>query len=168
MTSFFIALRSAVYATSFVFLWGWIALGVRRSFGEWIELPPMFEFIGVTCMTTGGAIVLWCLTQFLLVGRGTPAPFDAPTTLVTTGPYRYVRNPMYLGASLVLLGFGFYNLSATIACFTIAFLLLAHVFVLLYEEPTLERQFGSRFQAYKILVNRWLPKKLRQRDQAAS
>lgn len=110
-------------------------------------------------MIIGGFIVLWCLIQFIVVGKGTPAPFDAPTTFVASGPYRYVRNPMYLGAALVLLGFGLWNMSTTIALFSLAFLVIVHLFVILYEEPALERQFGFPYKGYKSTVRRWLPKK---------
>ena len=52
----------------------------------------------------GGALALWCILAFALVGKGTPAPFDPPRRLVVAGPYRYVRNPMYIGAGLALTG----------------------------------------------------------------
>jgi protein-S-isoprenylcysteine O-methyltransferase Ste14 len=66
---------------------------------------------------------------------------------------------MYLGAALVLLGFGLWNTSTTISLFSLAFVLVAHVFVILYEEPALERRFGLSYQQYRATVRRWLPKK---------
>lgn len=60
--------------------------------------------VGGVLVLLGGSLALWCILTFVFVGRGTPAPFDPPRRLVTRGPYRVVRNPMYLGAGLTLLG----------------------------------------------------------------
>jgi protein-S-isoprenylcysteine O-methyltransferase Ste14 len=60
------------------------------------------EYAGIVVGVAGGALALWCILTFAVVGRGTPAPFDPPRKLVIRGPYRYVRNPMYLGAALAL------------------------------------------------------------------
>lgn len=159
MTHIFIAIRSAVYAAGFVLLWGWLATSVRATLGEWFVLPLESRFFGVGSIIIGGPIVFWCLIQFLVVGKGTAAPFDAPAVFVASGPYRYVRNPMYLGAALVLFGYGLWNRSTTIALFSFVFILSAHVFVRVYEEPTLERRFGLSYRDYKATVQRWLPKK---------
>ncbi|MEX1139902.1 MAG: isoprenylcysteine carboxylmethyltransferase family protein [Bacteroidota bacterium] len=158
ISNIFLALRSMMYATVFVFLWGWLAVETRRGLGEWFTLPSFTRWIGLFCFVLGGALALWCILQFFLFGKGTPAPFDAPTNLVRTGPYKYVRNPMYVGGAIVLLGFGLWNTSTTMALFTIFFLLLAHFFVVLYEEPALEREFGPDYLLYKTAVSRWIPK----------
>ena len=106
----------------------------------------------------GAALAVWCILTFALVGNGTPAPFDPPRKLVRTGPYRWVRNPMYIGASLVLLGTALYYRSPALAAFAAGFVLVAHAFVVLYEEPTLERTFGALYADYRNAVQRWLPK----------
>jgi protein-S-isoprenylcysteine O-methyltransferase Ste14 len=99
----------------------------------------------------------WCVVVFVTAGRGTPAPFDAPRRFVAVGPYRAVRNPMYLGAVSLLTGVGLWIRSPAIVVLAVAGLGLAHVFVLLYEEPTLEREFGREYREYRERVNRWLP-----------
>lgn len=157
MSNLLLALRSATYATAFVLLWGWLAVQAKQGLGEWFVLPSFSRWIGLLCFTLGGTLTLWCIIQFFLVGKGTPAPFDAPRNLVKTGPYHYVRNPMYVGGSVILFGFGLWNASATMALFTLFFLILAHVFVVLYEEPALEREFGPDYSLYKSAVGRWLP-----------
>lgn len=156
MTRLFAALRTAVYAAAFVFLWGWLALLVRDRF-ERGALAASWRAVGVTLMLVGAAIVLWCLVSFVVIGRGTPAPFDAPRRLVPAGPYRWVRNPMYLGALAVLAGFGFWHRSLAMVLFVIPVALAFHLFVLLYEEPTLTHRFGNEYEAYKTRVRRWLP-----------
>jgi len=102
--------------------------------------------------------VLSCVGWFVVAGRGTPAPFDPPRSFVPGGPYRWVRNPMYLGALLVLIGFGLWHASLSMVLLALPALALAHLFVVLYEEPTLRRRFGMPYVAYLALVNRWVPK----------
>ena len=159
MTKIFLAFRSALYASAFTVLWGWLSLRVRAAAGDWFILPPETRPIGVAFLIIGGALAVWCIFEFFRVGGGTPAPFDPPRALVQSGPYRYVRNPMYLGGMGALVGFGLWNSSATMVLFSIGFIVLAHFLVIFYEEPILERQFGSRYLIYKTLVGRWLPKK---------
>ena len=98
-------IRTAVYMTGFVLLWGWLALGVRQfdpAIG--VTLPKWVKLLGFAVMATGGVLGLTCGYFFATHGRGTPAPFDSPREFVAVGPYRYVRNPMYIGGSLVLGG----------------------------------------------------------------
>ncbi len=112
-------------------------------------------------MIFGGILVLCCAAWFVAVGRGTPAPFDAPRTFVAQGPYRWVRNPMYLGALLVLVSFGLWHHSVSMILLAVPAAVLAHLFVVFYEETTLRRRFGLPYVAYLALVNRWVPKRPR-------
>jgi protein-S-isoprenylcysteine O-methyltransferase Ste14 len=107
----------------------------------------------------GGALALWCILTFALVGRGTPAPFDPPRKLVVRGPYRYVRNPMYIGAALALCGAALFYRSILLFGYAGVFLLAMHVFVVTYEEPTLVRLFGTEYEAYRARVGRWLTRR---------
>lgn len=159
ISTLFLALRSVTYASFFVLLWGWLAVQTKNGLGEWLVLPSSTRWVGVLCVLAGGALALWCIMQFFLVGKGTPAPFDAPRSLVTSGPYGYVRNPMYIGGSVILLGFGLWNNSATMSLFPLFFFLLAHLFVVVYEEPALKSEFGPAYVSYKATVRRWLPKR---------
>lgn len=158
MTTIFVALRAVAFASGFVFLWYWIALSVRvfdRRFG--IALPEWTRGPGILAMTMGAALALACIAVFVLRGRGTPALFDAPRRFVATGPYRYVRNPMYIGAMLVFAGFGLYLRSPSIVLFAVAWLPVVHALVVGFEEPDLARRFGASYEDYCNAVPRWLP-----------
>src|SRR6185295_18008860 len=99
-----------------------------------------------------------CIATFIVRGRGTPAIFDAPRRLVAAGPYRYVRNPMYIGGALLLLGFGLIEGSPSIALFVPVWILLFHLLVVFYEERTLRAKFGPDYEAYCRRTPRWLPR----------
>src|SRR5262245_24137327 len=106
----------------------------------------------------GAVLALTCILTFVTVGRGTPAPFDPPRRLVVQGPYRFVRNPMYLGAGLALTGAALFYQSVRLLGYAVAFLVITHVFVVTYEEPTLRRIFDEDYQEYCSRVGRWWPK----------
>ena len=118
----------------------------------------LLELTGIVLGAAGSALALWCILAFAVIGKGTPAPFDPPRRLVIRGPYRYLRNPMYLGAALALLGAALFYRSLPLLAYLGAFLLVTHGFVVWYEEPTLGRLFGDEYQAYRSRVRRWLPR----------
>jgi protein-S-isoprenylcysteine O-methyltransferase Ste14 len=105
----------------------------------------------------GGAIYTWCVWDFAAFGRGTPAPIDAPKRLVVRGLYRYTRNPMYVGVLTVLLGWAFLFQATTVLVYAICVGIFFHLFVVLYEERRLARQFGAEYHNYCRSVGRWLP-----------
>ena len=154
----FITLRAVIYMTGFVLLWGWVALRVHvfdRSLG--VALPVGTRILGVIFMGLGGILALACAGVFVAQGRGTPAPFDAPRNFVAVGPYRCVRNPMYIGALTVLVGFGLYEYSVSILLLCLVVFALVHLFVVVYEEPGLKARFGVAYSEYCAGVPRWIP-----------
>ena len=159
MKTVFLVVRSVIYMTGFLLLFGWIALRVRafdQRFG--VSLPAAAQIPGAILMVLGAILVVACAGVFISHGRGTPAIFDAPRVFVAVGPYRYVRNPMYIGGLMLLIGFGLYNTSISILCLALLLFALVHLFVLYYEEPTLTREFGSSYQDYLKAVHRWIPR----------
>ena len=155
----FALVRAIVYATLFisvvlVFIPEQILLatGITRP----SQIGPLHG-VGLVLVVLGGALAIWCILTFALVGKGTPAPFDPPRKLVAAGPYRWVRNPMYLGAAAALTGAALFYQSAALVAFAAGFVVAAHIFVVLFEEPTLERTFGARYADYRNAVPRWLP-----------
>lgn len=117
--------------------------------------PVAWEAVPV--IVAGAALYLWCAWNFATVGRGTPGLWDAPRRVVAHGPYRWVRNPIYLAALLVVLGeaglFGSLRLLAYAGVLAVCF----HLFVIGYEEPALRRRFGPAYLAYRDAVPRWIP-----------
>jgi protein-S-isoprenylcysteine O-methyltransferase Ste14 len=126
--------------------------GVTRPAG--LGAPQM---TGTVVGAAGAALAIWCILSFALIGRGTPAPFDPPRRLVVRGPYRYVRNPMYLGSSLALAGAALFYETVVLWAYAGGFLVLMHLVVVWYEEPTLRRTFGEDYEQYCRQVRRWLP-----------
>ncbi|HTT69313.1 MAG TPA: isoprenylcysteine carboxylmethyltransferase family protein [Gemmatimonadales bacterium] len=118
---------------------------------------------GVVAGAAGAGLAVWCVLTFALVGKGTPAPFDPPRRLVARGPYGVVRNPMYVGAGLALAGAALVYRSVALLGFAAAFLVVCHLFVLVYEEPTLRRMFGGEYQDYCNRVGRWWPRRFARR-----
>jgi protein-S-isoprenylcysteine O-methyltransferase Ste14 len=101
-------------------------------------------------------LLLWCVRDFYVAGRGTLAPWSPPRRLVTVGPYRLSRNPMYVAVLLILCGWALTFASPTfwfyMACVAVAF----HLRVVFFEEPWLARTHGAAWLAYRNRVPRWL------------
>ena len=163
MKTLFIALRALLFASGFIFLWGWVALSLHQRYDSAIAMaPPSWtQPAGVAMMVVGGILAITCLAMFVVRGEGTAAPFDPPRKFVAVGPYRFVRNPMYVGGFTVLFGLGLYEQSPAILLLTLPFLVCAHLFVVLYEEPRLRVTFGDAYNAYCRSVHRWRPGRFR-------
>jgi protein-S-isoprenylcysteine O-methyltransferase Ste14 len=155
----FVAARGVIYSAGFVFLWAWLAVSIRPydALLPFI-IPTWLQPVGLVISILGAFVAVWCIATFVTKGRGTPAPFDPPMEFVAVGPYRYLRNPMYLGGLCVIAGAGLVLTSPAIIVLALLFVLIAHLFVLVYEEPALERRFGSNYLNYKSSVPRWLPR----------
>lgn len=151
--------RAITYATLFIGL-VLVFLPAQMLAGAGVESPARWgapQIAGMIVGAAGGAVAIWCIVTFAFIGRGTPAPFDPPRRLVVRGPYAHVRNPMYLGAALALVGAAlFYGVGALWA-YAAAFLVATHALVVLYEEPTLRQTFGADYESYRLKVRRWWP-----------
>ena len=121
-----------------------------------LEHGPV-AWIAAVIIVLGAAIYFRCAWEFAARGLGTPAPIAPTKFLVTTALHRYVRNPMYIGVALVIFGQALLFHSLHVAEYGVLMLLIAHCFVVLYEEPTLQRQFGESYEEYKRNVPRWIP-----------
>ena len=116
-----------------------------------------FRFLGLIPLLFGVTIYVWCAWNFTFIGKGTPAPFDPPKELVVKGPYRYVRNPMYVFLALALSGEAIFFETTLLFVFAALAIITCHLWVLLYEEPSLKRRFGKTYEGYCERVSRWLP-----------
>lgn len=156
----FVLVRAVTYATLFV---GLVLVFLPARLLSWSRVTTspaigVAQATGMLAAAIGAALALWCVLAFALLGRGTPAPFDPPRRLVLRGPYKFVRNPMYLGAAIALAGAALFYRSAALAAYAGAFLLMMHAFVMWYEEPTLRATFGVEYDRYCRQVRRWWPR----------
>ena len=155
----------AIGTTVFVLLVPGTVVGiVPYLLSRWVIGPPFFgwpvvRWLGVVLILAAAPIFLDFVIRFAREGRGTPAPIAPTRHLVVGGSFRYVRNPGYVAVVSLLLGqallFGSGGLVVYAAVIATAF----HLFVVLYEEPTLRRQFGAEYEAYCRRVPRWLPRR---------
>jgi protein-S-isoprenylcysteine O-methyltransferase Ste14 len=114
----------------------------------------------------GGAIMLglglflWYRTVslFVVIGKGTLAPWDPPRRFVVRGIYRHVRNPMITGVLLVLLGEATFLSSPSLFRWFLFFLALNLIYIPLIEEPELHNRFGPDYDEYRKNVPRWIPR----------
>jgi protein-S-isoprenylcysteine O-methyltransferase Ste14 len=148
--------RSLVVGSLFVSLWVYFV-------PRWIEGPDAFAGqrpLGWIVVAVGAAVGLPCVWEFAWRGLGTPAPFDPPRKLVITGPYRFVRNPMYVGMGFVLLGEAlvFPNISEVLLVLMVVLWAAVTLFIVAFEEPVLRRMFGEDYEAYCRQVRRWIPR----------
>jgi protein-S-isoprenylcysteine O-methyltransferase Ste14 len=159
----FVLARAITYATLFI---SFVLVYLPDRFLAWsgVVEPATtgpLQVAGMIMVIIGTVIALWCVFTFVFIGKGTPAPFDPPRELVVRGPYRFVRNPMYIGATVTLLGVALFYGSLSILIYAGLFFLATHLFVVFYEETTLRRTFGSDYETYCRRVNRWWPKRSR-------
>jgi protein-S-isoprenylcysteine O-methyltransferase Ste14 len=158
-----IFIRAVVYATLFV---GFLLFFLPAQLVSWSGIvapaePGIAQIVGLVVAAAGAVLAVSCILSFVFVGRGTPAPFDPPRRLVVRGPYRFVRNPMYVGAAALLLGTALYYGSFAILAYAVVFLLVMQLFVRFFEEPVLRRSFGAEYEEYCRRVGRWWPRRTR-------
>ena len=156
----FVLFRTITYATVFVGVL-LIYLPARILSSTGLARPSTMgapEVVGMVIGIAGALLALWCVVTFVWIGKGTPAPFDPPQKLVVRGPYQFVRNPMYIGGVLALYGAALFFLSVPLLAYAAGFLLVAHLFVVFYEEPALRRSFGADYEGYCRRVSRWRAK----------
>ena len=134
---------------------------------RWSGSPVGIDLIdvtGVVVAALGTALVLVCFALFVRDGRGTPAPIAPTEELVVRGPYRVVRNPMYVGVAATVAGQALAFRSPGLVVWLGVFLVAVTSFVKLYEEPTLSQQFGSPYDRYRSAVPGWWPRIRRPRE----
>jgi protein-S-isoprenylcysteine O-methyltransferase Ste14 len=113
---------------------------------------------GLILLILGAIVLVQAFARFVAEGRGTPAPVAPTEYLVIGGMYRYVRNPMYLGVVAAVTGQGLALGQAVLLGYAAAVWVTVASFVRWYEEPTLARQFGGQYQAYRRAVPAWRPR----------
>jgi protein-S-isoprenylcysteine O-methyltransferase Ste14 len=151
-----LALRSFLFSIVIPGAGGVLVPALILTHGGATPEPAAWPAVGL--IAVGAGLYLTCLRLFATIGGGTPGPWDAPRHLVAVGPYRWVRNPIYISALLVVLGEAWLFLSVSLLEYAAAMAVGVHLFVVGYEEPTLGRTFGELYSGYRRTVPRWLPR----------
>jgi len=148
-------------------LWLTLLPGVFAGYVPWrffglgrvqLDFENPVHLLGLVCMALGAGLLAACVWEFAASGRGTLSPVDPPRELVVRGLYRYVRNPMYLSVTTIVLGELLLTGSRGLLIFWAIWFLAVNLFVIGYEEPTLRRRFGASYERYTREVGRWLPR----------
>ena len=133
--------------------WRFFGLGQAR-----LDLRSPAHAVGLLAASAGAALLLACIWEFASSGRGTLAPVDPPRELVVRGPYRTVRNPMYLSVTTILAGELLLAFSGAFLAYAIVWLIAVNLFVMAHEEPSLRVRFGDSYVRYCQRVGRWWPR----------
>ena len=157
-------MRAIVGSIVFLFVAPGIVAGVLPWWisGYRMEPAPLgfepFRWLGVLLLALGGVLLIETIARFALQGLGTPAPIAPTKTLVVTGSYRFVRNPMYVAVISLILGQALLFGSVWTLVYGLFGWLIVHLFVLGYEEPTLSHSYGEQYDRYRANVRRWIPR----------
>jgi protein-S-isoprenylcysteine O-methyltransferase Ste14 len=137
---------------------GWCALFLRR-FDVYFQvvIPAWCRKAGLAVIVAAGILVLGCGAVLSTRGIGARGDRLFPKEFVAFGPFRYVRNPMSLGAVALFCGLGLFECSLSLLLFAVLLFVFLHLVVIFVEEPGLERRFGDSYRSYKQSVNRWMP-----------
>jgi protein-S-isoprenylcysteine O-methyltransferase Ste14 len=149
-------------------LWAILLPGVVAGYVPWrflslgrtvLSAQSPAQLLGFVCIGTGGLLLAACIWEFARSGRGTLSPVDPPRQLVVRGLYQYVRNPMYLSVTAIILGEALVAWSSEVTIYWAIWFGGVNLFVIGYEEPTLRRRFGAAYEEYTRQVGRWCPKR---------
>jgi protein-S-isoprenylcysteine O-methyltransferase Ste14 len=156
--------RAIIGSIAFLFVAPGIVAGVIPWAISGYQLePPLLGFeplrwIGVALLILGAILLIETFSRFALQGLGTPAPIAPTKTLVVTGSYRFVRNPMYVAVVSLIVGQALWFGSIGTLIWVVVVWLTVHAFVLAYEEPTLSSTYGVQYDRYRANVRRWIPR----------
>jgi protein-S-isoprenylcysteine O-methyltransferase Ste14 len=164
----YVGLKARVFAVLGTTVFLFVAPGTVAGFvpwwiGRWHGHAQFFGFsalraMGGLLMAGGTVILMEAFLRFALQGIGTPAPILPPKHLVVRGSYRFVRNPMYVAVISLILGQGLVFGDIRILVYGLCAWFVAHLFVLIYEEPTLRRSFPVEYAVFSAHVPRWIPR----------
>jgi protein-S-isoprenylcysteine O-methyltransferase Ste14 len=135
---------------------GTVAFAIPILIGATAGTPMRSPVIALIFALPGTVVLLWCVREFYAVGRGTLAPWSPPQHLVTTGPYQFSRNPMYISVCTILMGWYALWGSRTLIVYAAIVACAFYARVLLVEERSAARQYAAAWAAYRSRVPRWL------------
>jgi protein-S-isoprenylcysteine O-methyltransferase Ste14 len=140
---------------------GWLPLRVFERRAHWPDAWGPVHWAGLGLALAGAAVLLQSIWIFAVRGQGTPAFFDPPRKMVRRGPYKWVRNPMYLAFFALVGAEGLFFQSWHIGVYWVCLVCSLHLIVVLHEENGLRFRFGAMYEDYRREVPRWLPRKPR-------
>ena len=141
---------------AFVALPGMVAYAVPLCWAMVSHWHGRYRAGGVALVLIGTTLLLTCVREFYVAGRGTLAPWSPPQRLVTTGPYRFSRNPMYVAVTIILAGWATFFGEPALLIYALATACAFHVRVVLAEEPFAARVFGVEWASYRSRTLRWV------------
>ena len=159
--------RSSAWLVARSLLWTFLLPGLFAGYVPWryfgvgrvqVSLSNPAQVLGLLLIGAGALLLGACIFEFARSGRGTLSPVDPPRHLVVRGLYRYVRNPMYLSVTTIVLGEVLLSRSTALGVYWAIWFLCVNLFVIGYEEPTLRHQFGASYDEYVKRVGRWIPR----------
>ena len=141
---------------------GTMAILVPYLLTGWDAADPSLpaRIAGAALVLAGGAVLVSAFVRFAVDGLGTPAPVAPTETLVVTGLYRYVRNPMYLAVTATILGQWLLLGRPVLLAYAVVFAAVTYAFVRGYEEPTLAARYGEQYERYRAEVPGWWPRRI--------
>lgn len=142
--------------TAFVAFPGLVAFAIPIAIGVTTHRPPQHPVLATALILIGTIVLVWCVREFYVAGRGTLAPWSRPKRLVTSGPYRFTRNPMYVSTLTILLGWCALWDSPGLHIHTVVTLLVVVARVCYLEEVWVQRHFGTEWERYRARTPRWL------------
>jgi protein-S-isoprenylcysteine O-methyltransferase Ste14 len=152
-------MRSAAFlkaALAFLALPGTVAFAVPLLVLTPDRSPVFALWPGAFLLAAGTFLLLWCVRDFYVEGKGTLAPWSPPQHLVVSGLYRVSRNPMYVAVILILSGWAAGFRSRTLTIYAVIVAIAFHLRVVFGEEPWLARRYGDQWIRYRAKVRRWL------------
>ena len=130
---------------------------IRRSLSTSIEQPfSLYQYLGSMIFILGFMLMLICIANFAIRGRGTLSPVDPTKKLVIGGPYKFSRNPMYVGVMMILIGESIFFQSTATCIYSLVIFIAFYTFVVFFEEPYLRERFGDEYNRYVRNVRRWV------------
>jgi len=117
--------------------------------------PKFLEWIGYLFVLVGLGLTFSAVSRFMQA-HTTVDPHGSVNTIVTSGPYRFTRNPIYLGFVCMLIGFPFIFKTYWGLTLSPLFIVLMNTLVIQHEEAYLEKKFKDVYTSYKSRVRRWL------------
>jgi len=157
-------LKAALGSLAFLVLAPGVVAGLTPwLITHWSPLPPTdslgaLRWTGLIPVAGGLIVVLEAFARFAWEGRGTPAPVAPTRTLVVSGFYRFVRNPMYVAVAALIFGQAVLFASWVVALYGVVIAAAFDAFVRVYEEPTLRQAYGDDYAAYCATTPRWIPR----------